>query len=314
MKIAVLIFNNLGNSSLNYNLRNNMSRIKLFEIKKTITSLSGVFFKLLKERKDFDFIVINYVTLYLFFGFIFKLLGVKVVFIPHEGEPLFPEFLVSDIKGFRKVLTFKKLTQICINTADVTLFLSDLQRINFKSTNKYYNILHIGSNSDFFKNRLKWEERDGIFFPSRKQEKIKGYELLDLIKYKLINNDISYSQEEMAELYSKSKIVVIPSFIESYSFSMVEAMLSNCIIVTSKNVGLAYDLDNKYGREKLETIGIYLCDDITQISKFIIDKFYGNNALINEPNTRDFALKIGLGNKYTINKLKIILNEIKSFQ
>ncbi|OCH37526.1 hypothetical protein [Aliivibrio fischeri] len=307
-KISVVTFVNSSFSSINYNL-SECDDIALLEVEKRVSSIFKTLFHLLKTHKRLDYVIVNYVTLYYIFGFILTFLGVKTIFIPHEGEPLFPKELHSNIIGVRRLLAKKKHTQRCIDNSFSTLFLSNLQQKEFKSKNS--SVIHIGSNADFFYNRFSWDERNGILFPSRKNEKIKGYDIISSLDYLLINKDGVYSQEEIAIAYAKAKIVVIPSIIESYSFSMIEAMLSNCIIVTSINVGLANDLLLEHSIEKLEGLGIYILDDINDINEFILNKFFIGNAIIHEPKTRKFALDIGLNAKYIPIKLKQIIHELE---
>ncbi|EPG0370959.1 hypothetical protein ACSWVZ_003845 [Photobacterium damselae] len=306
-KIAVITFYNTSFSSINYNLKKQKNdNIEICEIRKNFLSIVQVFFHILKNYRELDFLLINYVTLYYIFGFVFKWLGVKTVFIPHEGEPLFPKKYYHSISGLRRFLIKKSYTQYCIDNAYETIFLSELQKKVFFSNNGQ--ILHLGSNSNFFNDRILWEKRKGVFFPSRKCEEIKGYQLISSLNDLLINKDYVYAQDEMAIAYSNAKIVVIPSIIETYSFSMVEAMLSNCIIVTSRNVGLAYDLLLEYKKVDLEELGLYIVDDLNEIDTFVLSLI--NNSILKEPKTRQLALEIGLDSQNISHKIKHILNEI----
>ena len=79
---------------------------------------------------------------------------------------------------------------------------------------------------------------------------------------KLVNNYLS-----------KSKILLIPSYFESASIIILEALKCGCKVITSSNVGLHYLLPKKY-----------LCNDVYDINDWInninnilsVDEIYYN--------------------------------------
>lgn len=234
-----------------------------------------------------DIVIINYVTLFLIFFPLLKLSRCDILFIPHEGEPLFPKNITVTHSLLRRFLSIPSLTRLCIFLADETYFLSGLQANFFEGNIK--NIFRLGVDSSQL---VSLENKENIvFFPNRKGEVIKGYDLLDMSKEYLANQGLEeLSFVQMCELYKRCKIVVIPSFVETYSFCMVEAMLANCIVVTSKEVGLAFDLLNEYGFDTLVSYGIHVLD-----SPFNIDAYTKDLVEKNCPPANTFKLADDLG-------------------
>lgn len=235
-----------------------------------------------------DVVIVNYVTLFLILIIFLKLTRAKLIFIPHEGEPLFPKSVKVKHSILRKLLSLRVLTKFCILLADDTYFLSGLQATLLGGNS--YNICRLGvEKSHLYSASTKSHV---IFFPNRKNEKIKGFNLLDVSKKFIANNnehDLSY--DDMCAFYKNAKFVIIPSLIETYSFCMIEAMLANCIIVTSKSVGLAYDLINEYGFEELAANGIHVLETPYDIDSYTVKLFNSSNSYSNSFN---FAIKLGL--------------------
>ncbi|EJR0949587.1 hypothetical protein NYG22_001000 [Vibrio alginolyticus] len=272
-----------------------------FVILHGLSSIAKRFFYIIFSGFNSKIVVINYVSLFVVFGFLLRAFGKKVVFVPHEGEPLFPKELKSNIKYPRKLIASLGLSKFCAKVATETLPLSMLQAqmLNIE-TDK---VLRLGVKDDMFLNEL---ERNGVFFPSRKSESIKGYLRIKKIHSMIINDSSNeLTQTEMYKLYNSCRVVVIPSIVESYSFSMVESMLTNCIVVTSEKVGLAYDLMKLFSDDFLRKSGIYILPDGDCISDFVIKEY--KNLIEQQPSTRKLALSLGLDGKSSLRIFESLL-------
>lgn len=65
-------------------------------------------------------------------------------------------------------------------------------------------------------------------------------------------------QKTVYEYFSKSKLLLLPSFIESSGIVINEALSNDCLVLTSQNVGLSYRLSN-----------IFLCKDVYDEGEWI---------------------------------------------
>lgn len=293
MFTIVLTFKNNSKSSINNCIRSCDDTFHLIELEKNLKLIFMAYYQVIKNINRFEVLIINYVflTFLLLPAVIFlRLIGRKVIFIPHEGEPVFPSRYKKGLKGFRRIISYIYLTRVCVYFTTATVFLSRLQGNCLGYTNALY--LHLSSDASFYHSIYSFDVRDGFFFSGRYREPIKGYSLIENsvcdIKYNV--NDVD--QYQMSLCYSTSKVVVIPSIIETYSFSMVEAMLSDCVIVTSRSTGLAFDLANEYPIEFLADMGIFVLDKPEDIEFFL-----NENAIVllnTKPKTRQFAIEIGL--------------------
>ncbi|MBE0369272.1 glycosyltransferase family protein [Pseudoalteromonas aurantia] len=272
---------------------------------KSLKSIVGDFFRIIRKGARCDTIVINYVFLCLLFAPIFRLLGKNVVFVPHEGEPLFPNRLKSEIHIIRRIIASKRLTSVCVHLANKTLCLSKLQAKALGTCDK--DIIHFGTRFPLISSN---EDSNLFFFPNRKHEEIKGYGLIKSCHHLMINHDEGeLSYDKMVEFYTQAKVVLIPSMIETYSYCMAEAMLANCIVIVTKDVGLAYDLEERIGGGELESYGIYIVDKPEDVAKLALKHY---ELLITRPSrTRELALEHGLDGVSAIKKLEAFKDDKK---
>lgn len=289
-KLLCISFPASPNSGVGYlDAYNHNEYASFIYFKKSKLSLFADFFNILKVGCKNDIIVINYVSLFLLFGPLFRCLLKKVIFIPHEGEPLFPASFKKDIRFPRSLVSSIALSKLCVLLASDTYSLSKLQAKYIKANQN--NIIRFGVDPAFISQipQLKL----GYFFPNRKCEKIKGFDEIEAL-YELIVNPHpkELTSSEMAGYYANSKVVVIPSFIETYSYCMVEAMIANCLVVTTKNVGLAYDMQELLGDSLLNEYGIFVLEDVDCVVNFILENRNKLSAM--ESKTKDLAFELGL--------------------
>ncbi|TOQ98860.1 hypothetical protein CGG84_14985 [Vibrio parahaemolyticus] len=82
-------------------------------------------------------------------------------------------------------------------------------------------------------------------------------------------------------------------------------MLTNCIVVTSEKVGLAYDLMKLFSDDFLRKSGIYILPDGDCISDFVIKEY--ENLIEQQPSTRKLALSLGLDGKSSLKIFESLL-------
>lgn len=96
--------------------------------------------------------------------------------------------------------------------------------------------------------------------------------------------------KEVLKYLSNSKILVLPSFFESYSIILLEAHYNKCKVITSNNIGSSILLNKKY-----------ICEDVYNLNEWINKIEYA----LNDTNELDNHLD----KKY----YKILLNNITNF-
>lgn len=85
-------------------------------------------------------------------------------------------------------------------------------------------------------------------FKSKYKKIINEYNIQGYIKY------LGYlSQEKIAEVFSYSKILVVPSFIESYSMTVAEGLSSGLCVIASNTTGINSLITNNYNGILFET-------------------------------------------------------------
>lgn len=159
---------------------------------------------------------------------------------------------------------YMKLNQDYIKTWDLIFICSNFTRkvknINlikniYKSEElKYLNKIVIGKNSaDFF------------------DESIKNLTIIDFV-----------DQEEIHKYLKKSKVLLIPSYIESYSITCIEAWENSCIPITSINVGCNkfinkyYIVDNYEIIKWIEKINTIVKNYLYHYKTFYLNYIQGN--------------------------------------
>ncbi|MBD1580954.1 hypothetical protein [Pseudoalteromonas sp. S16_S37] len=272
--------------------------IKFEFFSKSLKTVAGDIFRIIKQGIASHTVVINYVFLCLLFAPIFRVLGKRVVFIPHEGEPLFPKALKGQIQTARRVVASKQLTKLCIFIANKTFCLSKLQARALKSNDN--DIIHFGADFPYTNSE---KEVTHFFFPNRKYEEIKGFVQISSCHHLITNRENGeLSYQEMLSHYAKAQVVLIPSIIETYSYCMVEAMLANSIVVTTRSVGLAFDLEIELGAEKLREYGIYMVEQPNDVAMFVLENY--SMLIKKQSKTRELAKTYGLDGKAAVKTME----------
>ncbi|RRS06929.1 hypothetical protein EAG18_19810 [Pseudoalteromonas sp. J010] len=278
----------------------NSKNIKFAFFSKSLKTVFFDIYRIIKEGCKSHTVVINYVFLCLLFAPVFRLLGKKVIFIPHEGEPLFPASLKPQISFIRRIVASKRLTQLSMFFANKTLCLSRLQAAALGANE--HDIIHLGAD---FPTESVAKRPTHFFFPNRKHEEIKGFKEIASCHYLLVNlDDVELNYHQMLTHYAQAQVVLIPSIIETYSYCMVEAMLANCIIVTTKDVGLAHDLAKKVGTDLLNDYGVYIVDKPQLVAEFVNQNY--DMLMAKTPKTKELAIAHGLDGKAAVNIMEAL--------
>ncbi|ATC93416.1 glycosyltransferase [Pseudoalteromonas tunicata] len=289
-KVLCISFPASTNNGVGYfDYYNKNQNAEFYYFRKSIKTFFLDYITIFRKAMKCQVVIINYVSLFLLFGPLLRCFLKKVIFIPHEGEPLFPKQFKDAIPFPRSIISSIFLSRFCVFLASETYCLSMLQA-EFLKANKD-KVIRFGINPHFV-NTQKYSKY-GCFFPNRKRELIKAYDQIHECHHLIMNQSFDeLSSEQMSEFYEKSKIVLIPSIIETYSYCLAEAMLANSIVLATKQVGLAYDLCEIYSIERLAEHGIYIFDTQTSLSQFLLNNYDFLNE--RESNSRNIALEVGL--------------------
>ena len=123
--------------------------------------------------------------------------------------------------------------------------LHEIYNCNVENSHKIYDVIVISSNFDRRVKNINLIEN--IF----NDEKMKSYNLIAVGKNSkkyMPDNVICFDLIKMREIWkllSLSRLIIIPSYIESYSITAIEATNNSCLTLLSKNVGLSYFI-NKF--------------------------------------------------------------------
>jgi hypothetical protein len=139
----------------------------------------------------------------------------------------------------------------------VNILLKDLENYTFEKNHKEFDIIAISSNwkrevknPKLLYNILKelpQYRKLVIGENSDAYEHLPNIMTLDLVPY-----------QQAQEYLSKSKLLIIPSFSETGSNTIIEAFFNNCQVITSKNVGYQYFLKD-----------FQLCDDVYDVDQWL---------------------------------------------
>ncbi|EOV8409734.1 glycosyltransferase [Escherichia coli] len=316
MKILIL---KKKNSSLNWSdslslLSKNLSLIEncnIYHIDISYNLLSN--YKKLSKLKhnhgnEFDFILVHHSIVFYFSFFYPLLLNIKKkIFFAHEGEfHLGWNYALKNnqIKNIGSLFRYSRIW----NTLPTLFFddvycLSKLQSIQYPKSK----IIHfLGVNEDLFK-PIDIKKTQKILFPANILRYEKGWSLLDKKIQDICIYPDNTKNSEMPLLYNQVKFVVIPSIFETYCLALIEALLCNKIIITTKNVGLAADLLNDYDFNTLASLGLFIFNDINDIN----DNFESIIELNVKPKTRAFAIENKLSSKLSaLNLYDSLLEEL----
>lgn len=201
------------------------------------------------------------------------------VLLAHEGEPLFKNkrakrgvsyrLLTSRIyhlvisKWFRTVVILNSQQRKIYGRGVVVNFLG-VDRANSESSceielndEEKYSVIHSGS-------------RDGLImlFPQNKERLEKGYNELLLFLNSAgfpfsLYSPLNVENRLLIASYAYADIVVIPSIeYETYSLTLIEALMSNKIILASSNLGLIQNMLKLKTLDRLKDLGLFVFDDI----------------------------------------------------
>lgn len=316
MKILVLKkLNNDINWSDSLNLLNyNLSSIKDVELHVVDISYNIINnYKKLKGLKrkicsSFDVIILHHaITFYFCFFFLLLFQSKAKVFFAHEGEIHLGwkyAFKNKQIKSFGSFLRFSKVwNKLPCFFFDHVYALSSRQSKQYSKVKVVHflgvddTVFNISGDSSFSK---------GIFFPANILRFEKGWHLLSDKNKKMCFYPYNTPNKEMPSLYNQAKVVVIPSVFETYCIALVEALLCNKVVVTTSNIGLAYDLLQAYGSSYLEKRGLFVFNSIKELNENLQDIYmHGVNA-----NTRELALDNNLSCSSSAKKLYETLLEV----
>lgn len=171
-----------------------------------------------------------------------------------------------------------ELTNVCINKS------YEIQN----DTPKEYDLIIVNSsykrkikNPDFIKELFKLPEIEKlkkVIIGHFSTETFGG--LNNTLTLNLIDNKKVY------EYLSKSKILLVPSFLESAGIIIEEANYCECSIVTTRNVGLSYRIDDNflcedvYDKNEWENKILNILRNYESITKFYDVDYYDNNHII----------------------------------
>ncbi|MUJ21750.1 glycosyltransferase [Aliivibrio fischeri] len=249
----------------------------------------------------YDKIIINHS--YCFYKFLLKFgFNKKIIFIPHEGEPFlgwYHAIKQKQLNRFGAYLRYSKLYNLIpYYLSSETILLSNLQR-NLYKKGKVINLL--GVNEDIFKPE-KIKKTHDIFFPSKRTSPEKGFHKIICLsrRYSILFPD-NTPNNEMVKMYNQSKVILIPSVFETYGLVVIEAMLTNSVIIVSENIGIIHDLLKKFSKEELSNKGIFIFSMNDNIKDYVEKamNFYAESI----SDSRNLALDFGLSYKKTSQRL-----------
>ncbi|HFG2217292.1 TPA: glycosyltransferase, partial [Vibrio cholerae] len=227
------------------------------------------------------------------------------IFIPHEGEPFLGWKFAFNKKQLNRCgafLRFSKLyNKIPYYFSNETLLLSDIQRPLYPNANTI-NLLGIDSN--VFKPESGIEKDVDIFFPSNISAPEKGFSRIShLLNDYMVIYPENTPNDQMPNLYCRAKIVVIPSVFETYGLVVLEALFCNSVVLVSSNVGVVHELLKVYSESKLESMGLFISDFISNDEIEMKVKCAMNFQKNNITMTRKLALDFGFTYKDSARKL-----------
>ncbi|HIF9143117.1 TPA: glycosyltransferase [Photobacterium damselae] len=245
---------------------------------------------------DYDYIFINHSISFYLFLLKFKFFDFnKIVYIAHEGEPFLGWFFALKNKQLRKLgswLRFSKLyNMLPYYLSRDTICLSGLQQAIYKKSSI---VKLLGVNDNIFKYNYSSIKNIDIFFPSKITSPEKNFHAIKFLEYKYnLQYPNNTPNNMMPELYNRAKLVIIPSVFETYGLVLVEAMMTNSLILVNSNVGILHELLIKYPESVLNDYGIYINDFKCQIEiSKIVDELLNYN--LDNVKTRRLALEFGL--------------------
>lgn len=171
--------------------------------------------------------------------------------------------MVNVIKNIYKINPHKifDLHEIYENIINFNNILIDSKLLD-ESYVKIYDVIYINSN---FTRKVKNPEFAKQLFLNPKIKHLRkvvigknSKDIFNIEPSELINHNITVidflNQDEILKYIRKSKIMLIPSFIESYSISCIEASLNSCIPLLSVNVGCNNYINEFYINKTYEEI------------------------------------------------------------
>lgn len=241
-----------------------------------------------KDVKKNDTIIFNHAITFwgLFPIFLYlKIFKTKFIFLIHEHEH------ILGLKYFFINITKMKIRQLPIYTklwykipsyvSKYVICLSS-QQCDVLRIKNYFRISYLGiketnfppkSHLDNQKNKDKYK----ILFPHDTKRYDKGYRFciplynINYIKI-VLGREVLYDYDKVYLKYHNADIVFLPSDSESYSLVLIEALCTNSVIVTNRNVGVVKLLLSKYSVLELEKQGLFISDHNFVSYKIKIDQ------------------------------------------
>ncbi|WP_289169984.1 hypothetical protein [uncultured Pseudoalteromonas sp.] len=273
-------------------------------------SIYDFFFNKFLHKKKYDIVICHHaITFYLSLPLFFFIKSSKRIFLAHEGEVhLGWKFAVLN----NQILKLGSLLRYSViwntfpsNFFSKTFVLSKPQKKYYKNSEVVH---YLGVNEKVFKSVAANKCNRGLF-PSAISRPEKGWNSIPSSLKRMLVYPENLKNIEMPQLYSSSEFVIIPSVFETYSLVLIEALLCNAVIFTTKNVGLASDLLDLYGYDYLVEQGLYVASTHEEMFNLVL-KFESSG---HEPSTRQLAkdsfLTSSLSANTLLSKITGVLNE-----
>lgn len=247
------------------------------EFKINTSGIKSVFdswrrFSAMELKKD-DIVIFNHAIS--FWGMLplflaSKKKGVKFYFLVHEHEHIlgisyFFKFF-SKIKFRQQVIYSKWWYKFPARFSHKTYCLSS-QQGDYIKMSSYIRLSYLGIKPNFFPPKINKNNNDqiNVLFPHDIKRFDKGYRFCSFIIDNNIFNFIFgrknvYAYNEVYLKYHNADIVFLPSDSESYSLVFAEALCTNSIIVTNRNVGIVQLLTGKYTANELKAFGLFISE------------------------------------------------------